>query len=323
MRDVLDREDELRSLDRSGLLEAYLAAGPRLVRGYRAAGAELPGPGPWSSIAFCAMGGSAAAGDVVASAFSDRVSVPIVTVRGYELPAFCDKESIVVCVSYSGNTEESVAAYEEAKGRGCAVIAVSSGGELARRAAADGVPHVAVAGDAPQPRAALGDLTGAVLGVMVGLEVLPRLDAELESASGDVTAVAQRIGPGTPTNENQAKALAAWIGDRIPVIWGSEGVSAPAAWRWKCAFNENAEIPAFASALPELDHHEVAGWSPGSGERFALVVLREPYEHPSVDARLKATIDEVRDSGLEVREVWAEGGSPLGSALSLMVLGDA
>jgi glucose/mannose-6-phosphate isomerase len=320
--DILDREDELRSRDPLGLLGAYLATGTGLLRGYRAVQGLASFPEAWSSVAFCAMGGSAAAGDVVTSALSDRIPVPIVAVRGYRLPRSFAKGSVVVCISYSGDTEETLATYEQAKERGCAVVAVSSGGELADRAAADGVPLVVVSGDAPQPRAAVGDLTGAVLGILARFGLLPPLDPDVEGASTELTALGERVGPGVPAARNDAKSIAGWISDRVPVIWGSEGVSAAAAWRWKCAFNENAKIPAFASALPELDHHEVAGWSPGTGQRFALVVLREPNEQPSVDVRLKATLEEVRSSGIDVREVRDESRSTLASALSLMVVGD-
>jgi glucose/mannose-6-phosphate isomerase len=268
------------------------------------------------------VGGSGAAGDVIATVCADASPVPIGTVRGYTLPAWCQKSDAVACVSYSGNTEEPLSAYAEALRRGCPVVAISSGGELAERARRDGVTLVSVPPDCPQPRAALGYLTGAVLGMLAAAGIVER-DQDVEQAHADLNMAIQELGREITGPRNRAKDIAAWIGDRIPVIWGSEGVSWPAAWRWKCGFNENAKIPAFASALPELDHHEVVGWSKGTGDGFALIVLREPGEHQSVGPRLAATLEQVEASGIGVREVRAEGRSPLARALLLMLIGDA
>lgn len=298
-----------------------MRVGEQLGASYRTA-VQVPAHSGVSSVTFCAMGGSAAAGDIAAMVLDD-VALPLLTVRGYRLPAHVGEQALVVCLSYSGNTEEALAAYADARARGCRIVAASSGGKLAERAGIDGVPHVQLPGDAPQPRAALGYLTGATLGILVAARVTPGQEDEIEEAVGHVSAQAAGMGPWIPTAMNPAKELAGWVGDRFPVMWGSEGVSQVAAWRWKCAFNENAKVPAFASALPELDHHEVAGWSPGTGERFALVVLREAGEHPSVDARLEATVEQVRGSGMDVRQVQAVGHSPLARALSLMLTGDA
>jgi glucose/mannose-6-phosphate isomerase len=320
--DILDREDELRSRDPQDLLDAYLRVAGQLESSFRVATASGVAAGSVDSVAFCAMGGSAAAGDIAEAALAETAPLPIRTLRGYRLPAHLGKGSLVVCLSYSGNTEETLAAYAEARSRGCRVVAVSAAGELASRAAIDGIPHVELAGDCPQPRAALGHLTGAALGVLTAAGVVPGQDVEVQEAVAHVSAQAAGLAPSVPTRSNPAKQLAGWLGERFPVVWGSEGVSGAAAWRWKCAFNENAKIPAFASELPELDHHEVAGWSAGTGERFALIVLREAGEHPSIDARLEATLDQVRRSGIEVREVRALGHSPLARAISLMLLGD-
>jgi glucose/mannose-6-phosphate isomerase len=106
------------------------------------------------------------------------------------------------------------------------------------------------------------------------------------------------------------------------VIWGSEGIAEPAAIRWRCELNENAKVPAFSSVLPELDHNEVEGWSPGAGRGFGLVILRHHGEHASVGARVQATLDSIEDAGLESREAWAARSGPLASVLGLIMVGD-
>jgi glucose/mannose-6-phosphate isomerase len=321
--DVLDDAAALRAGDPSGMLAAFGRTGAQLRASYAAAReAAIPFSGEARSVTFCAMGGSAAAGDVVAGAFGDRVRLPMVTLRGYRVPAGYGEEDLALCVSYSGNTEETVAAFDAARERGCTVVAVCGGGELADRAGDVDVPVVRIPLEAPVPRAGLGALVGGALGALAGAGVLSGVDPEVDAAVAGLERLGRELGPDVPSGSNEAKAMAAWVGERIPVVWGSEGVSAAAAWRWKTAFNENAEVPSFASALPELDHHEIVGWRPGRGRGFCLVILREDGEHESVQPRLSATLEEIADAGLEWREVRASGDTPLGRALSLALVGD-
>jgi glucose/mannose-6-phosphate isomerase len=164
---------------------------------------------------------------------------------------------------------------------------------------------------------------GASVGALVAAGVLDDAAGQIDAAREDLSTLGRGLGADVTTDRNRAKRVAAFAASRVPVIWGSEGVSWPAAWRWKCAFNENAKIPAFASALPELSHHEVVGWTKGHGDAFCLIVLREPNEHPSVQARLDATLPEIRAADVEILEVGSEmARSPLSRGLELMLTGD-
>jgi glucose/mannose-6-phosphate isomerase len=320
---LLDDPAELRAGDPAGMLAAFGSAGHQVQSSYEAAkGASVPFGPDVRSVTFCGMGGSAAAGDVVAAAFADRAPVPMLTLRGYRVPAAYGTDDLAVCVSYSGNTEETVAAFAAARSRGCRTVVVCGGGILAERAGEAGIPVVRVSVDAPVPRAGLGGMVGGLLGALVGTGVLSGIEPDVASARGTLEAMAHDIGPDVPVADNEAKQIADWVGDRIPLVWGSEGVSAAAAWRWKTAFNENAEMPAFASMLPELDHHEVVGWTGDRGKGFCLLILREDGEHERVQARLDATLEEIDGSGIEWREVRARGDGPLDRALSLSLTGD-
>jgi glucose/mannose-6-phosphate isomerase len=318
---ILDDEAALRSADPSGLLEAILSLPQQLTASFRAASQQGGIPPGLRSITFCGMGGSAAAGDAVAAQYREQLEVPIATVRGYSLPSYCGPDDLVICLSYSGNTEETLSAYREAADRGCRIVAVCSGGQLADLAERDGALLASVPDGMPAPRAALGHLVGAVIGTLSSAD-LEWVDEVVEGSEGVLDDLSKRLGPDVPSARNPAKHIATWIEDRIPLIWGSEGPSEPAAWRWKCAFNENAKVPAFASSLPELDHHEVVGWSGTWGERFALFLLRHVDEHPSVDRRLEATLEVVGESGLTWHTAHAHGTSPLDQVLSLMLIGD-
>jgi glucose/mannose-6-phosphate isomerase len=268
------------------------------------------------------MGGSGIVGDVLRTLLSDRLPVPVLGIKGYGLPGFCGKDTLVLAVSYSGDTEETLAAYAQAVAAGCRVIVVASGGELAALAGTDGVPRVALPGHVPAPRAALGYLAGAALGVLEAIGVVVDAGAEVGPTATALAELASELGPDRPAGTNRAKSLALWLLGRIPVVWGSEGPAEAAALRWKTQFNENAKIPAFHAVLPELDHNEIEGWSEQTGGPFGLVVLRHGHEHPRMAARMKATMQAIAGSGLESREVRAEGSTPLEALFSLLMVGD-
>jgi glucose/mannose-6-phosphate isomerase len=330
----LDDPGWIAEIDAGGMLGLIAGLGAQLRHGFQAGMAASPseeGSGPAASgpfgpdevgaIVVSGMGGSGVAGDVLRAAFAGELRCPILVNKGYTLPRFCDDRTLLFAVSFSGNTEETLSAYAEATARGCRVVAVSRGGRLADMASADGVPHVSIPGDVPLPRAAIGYLSGALVGFLEGAGMLDA-GAQAVSASRLVDRLALRWGPGRSIKENEAKAMAGWLAGRIPVIWGTEGVAEAAALRWKTELNENAKVPAFHAVLPELDHNEVEGWSPGSGEAFGVVVLRHPGEHPRTPARVAASIAALSASGLAVREAGGEGASPLEWLFSLIVLGD-
>lgn len=320
---LLDDPAALRAGDPQGLVASYLTFGDQLVRSYENAAEATIDAGSARAVLFCGMGGSAAAGDLVAAAYEADAPVPMRVLRGYTLPAWVGRDTLVICLSYSGNTEETAAAYEEAAARGARLVSISAGGDLAQRASSEGSTHLAIAPDAPQPRAALGSLTGAAIGALVAAGVLEDAPDEITEAREDLLQPQEGLGPDVQANRNRAKQVAEFVGSRVPVIWGSEGVSSPAAWRWKCAFNENAKIPAFASALPELNHHEVVGWTKGHADGFCLLILREPGEHASVQTRLDATLPEIEAADVQVLQVRSENArSPLARGLELILIGD-
>ncbi|TML00941.1 MAG: bifunctional phosphoglucose/phosphomannose isomerase [Actinobacteria bacterium] len=320
---TLDDPAGIAAVDLSGMLSAVATLGDQLRRGFEIGqGAQVPPA--WrrpSAIVVCGMGGSAIAGDVVRGLLGDVSAFPIIVAKGYALPAFCGPDTTVLAVSYSGNTEETLAAYADATERGCRAVSISAGGllrELARRR--DGV-HVELPADAPMPRAALGYLAGGMLG-MLGYFDLPDLAGEVEAAARYLLDLAAGWMPWQPTDRNEAKSLGAWLLGRIPVIWGSEGLMEPAALRLKNQLNENAKVPAFWSALPELDHNEVEGWSPETAKEFAVIALRHPGEQPRVAERFGLTLELASAAGLDAREVRAEGHGPLEWLFSQILLGD-
>ncbi len=319
----LDDAAEIRRIDRGDMLGTVLALAEQCREGF-AVGRDtspLPSVDDVTSIAVCGMGGSAIAGDVLRALAADRVHVPVEVIRSPELPAFVRSDTLVIVSSYSGSTAETLALFDEALARGARPVAITSGGELARRASEAGVPVVAVP-PGLMPRAAFGYLAMGTLGALTSAGLLARVEDDLEEAVQAMRRVVQACGPDVPSGANDAKSLARRIGDRPVIVWGADGVGAVAATRWKAQFNENAKLPAFASALPELDHNEVVGWSEGRGSGFALVALRHGGEHPDVARRFPLSLEIARASGVAVEEVRASARSPLARLLELVQMGD-
>ena len=173
-----------------------------------------------------------------------------------------------------------------------------------------------------QPRAALGHLGFASLGALEAMGLLPDLTDDVEETVAELEALVERLGPDVPAERNPAKALAERIGDRVPIVWGAEGIGSVAAMRWKTQLNENGKVPAFWSAMSELDHNEVVGWIAPAGHPFSLIALRHDGEHPEIAERFPLSYRIARDAGMENAEVRAAGRTQLARLMSLVIVGD-
>lgn len=322
MTDLNDVE-ALRALDAGDMLGAVASMPHHARAGYDAAMTTdgLPLADGVTAVAFCGMGGSGIAGDVLRATYGDRLVVPVEIIRSPVLPAWVGPHSLVVCSSYSGGTAETLSCFEQARSRGARIVPITSGGKLADRAGALGIAPVRIPGGY-LPRAALGYLSFALLGTMERVGLLPRLADDVSDAIGVLTPLVDALAPEVPLERNEAKALATRIGERQPVVWGATGVGSAAALRWKAQMNENGKVPSWAAALPELDHNEVVGWSDGRGRDSFVIALRDENEHPDVSVRFPISLEIAREAGVVTEEVWATGRSPLSRFLSLAIMGD-
>ena len=229
-------------------------------------------------------------------------------------------ESLVFAVSYSGNTEETIEAVTEAAIQGAMVVAVTTGGELARLAEAWGAPLVPVPADIPQPRAALGALAIPPLVVLEELGLFPGASQWIDLAVQRISVRRDELTAGG----SLAETLARRIGRTIPLVYGG-GLGAVAAQRWKTQLNENAKIPAFWNAQPELCHNEIAGWGQHGDltrQAVTLVALRHDFEHPQVMRRFELVFRMVDEVVAGVEEVQAGGAGQLAQLLDLILVGD-
>ncbi len=266
------------------------------------------------------MGGSAVGGALARAALGDRALRPIVVIRGYGLPPWTAPESTVLCSSYSGDTEETLAAYDAAGALGARRIVATTGGKLAAAARGEGVPVIPLPGGF-QPRAAVG------YSLVVALEVAALsgagegLHSEIDVAAARTEGLIADWGPGGAHDEFP-KELARGLHQTIPQIAGS-GLTAPIAYRWKCQFNENAEIPAFSHEIPELDHNEIVGWQ-GASElgQFSAVFLDDSDLHPRIRQRMELTRGLIAGEAAATFRVESVGESAVERLLSLVFLGD-
>ena len=187
-------------------------------------------------------------------------------------------DTLVLCSSYSGATEETLAAYDDALERGAPRLVATTGGPLAERARRDRVPVIPLPGGF-QPRAAVGYSFVSALEAAAAAGAAPSVRDEVEAGAALAETLAAEWGPGGP-EDGEAKALARRLHGTIPVIAGAD-LAAAAAYRWKCQINENADWPAFSAALPEADHNELCGWAASAGVGpFSAVFLEDPGAHP-------------------------------------------
>ncbi len=266
------------------------------------------------------MGGSAIGGALARAALGDHASRPIFVTRAYGLPSWTSPVTMVLCASYSGDTEETLACYESAGALGARRTVVCTGGRLAEMARADGVPVIPLPGGF-QPRAAVAYMTVAALEVAALCGAGPRLTSEIDVAASHLESLVAEWGPDAP-EDSLAKEVARGLCDTTPVIAGA-GLTSPIAYRWKTQINENAKQPCFWNELPELDHNEIAGWEGARAMgRFAAVFLDDSDAHPRLKERMDLTEQLIADNAVASYRVETRGETAIERVVSLLLLGD-
>ena len=280
-----------------------------------------------SHILVAGMGGSGISGDF-AAALADT---PVFVNKGYGLPGWAKapgprvsdplvSDPLVIAMSYSGNTEETLSAVESAVAHGLTPAVVTGGGTLATWAADNGWPSVTVPGGL-QPRAALGYLLGGLLHLLNAAGATSVSHRELVAAADIADSITEEGGAGW----DLAADLAQGLEGRIVAVYGGGGITSPVAQRWKTQINENAKSPAWYSALPELDHNEIVSWTSLARltrDHVGIVSLRDRAEPPGVTARFRYTAQITGSDVAWVGEVWSQGDSALERMVSLASMGD-
>jgi glucose/mannose-6-phosphate isomerase len=267
------------------------------------------------------MGGSAVGAELVAAAAGERLRVPLLVARDYELPPGIGPRTLVVASSHSGETIETVTAAAAARQMGLPMVVIATGGTLARQAEADGTPLLRY--EQPgQPRAALGWSAGLLQELLAAAGLLEDPDP-LGPVVAVLDEVLERLGPGVETEANPAKQLAWSILGRQPVVYGA-GTMAPVARRWKTQFNENAKSWASYEPMPEANHNAIEGsLNPRELADAPFVIeVRDPTESEAIAARYRVVEELLGERATNRATVWAEGPSALARVLSAVLWGD-
>lgn len=317
---VLDRET-IAAVDPSDQLTDVLAL-PEHLRDalWKTESAAL---GTWDSpggLVVAGMGASALGGSLAVAALGDHASRPILSARAYGLPPWTTPDTTVLCASYSGETEETLACFEAAGALGARRVVVTHGGALAEQARSEGVPVIPVAGGL-RPATAVGYMVVAALETAAACGAGPRLTSELDVAAEHLEELVSEWGP-EGSEDGEVKALARALDGTIPVVFGA-GLTTVVAERWKAQLNREARLPAWAAELPDADHHEVAGWE-GALElaRLSAVFLDDADNHPRVQERMTLTRQVIGPRAAGTHVLASRGTTAVERALSLVLAGD-
>ncbi|HEY3288611.1 MAG TPA: bifunctional phosphoglucose/phosphomannose isomerase [Anaerolineae bacterium] len=321
----LDLRSSFESIDLSQMHLRFALLGAQAQQAYAAGKlfAESLPPIDYKRIYIAAMGGSAMGAALVLSAYAAQIHVPVVLWRQYDLPpGAAGPDTLVIAVSKSGDTEETISAFEAAMKLGCKIVVMTTGGALEHRATAAHIPLFHFTFDFT-PREAIGWLTFPLISLLSRLGVIANPQKDVDETIALLNSNAARFGIDSPAIRNPAKRIAGQVVHRLPIIYGSPLLAA-AAQRWKSVLNENAKMMAAWDEVPELNHNSVVGYEqPEDLWRKAIVIqLRSSMDHPRVSERFDVTTRLMLEAGINQDTIRAQGRSALAQVMSTVQYGD-
>jgi glucose/mannose-6-phosphate isomerase len=272
-----------------------------------------PADGPYRNVVVTGLGGSGIGGRIAAQAVAHEAICPIEVYSNYYLPAYVGKGSLVIASSYSGNTEETIAAMEQALERGARVVVITSGGKMLDMARARGLDHIVIPGGNP-PRTMLAySLTQQFFVLkhfgIIATDLAPAIAEAARQLAADKEAIKQA-----------AQDLTAKLFGKRLVIY-SEANTEAVSIRFRQQVNENSKELCWHHAIPEMNHNELVGWA-GGRDDIAVVIFRHKEDHQRSQIRMEINKEVFRKYTPHVHDVWSQGATPLGRQLYLINLGD-
>ena len=271
------------------------------------------------NIVVSGLGGSAIGGDLIADFTNGELSIPYSVNRNYGLPKFVNSDSLVIASSYSGNTEETMSAAEEAVKRGSQVVAVTTGGKLEKFAKENNIPLFIMKGGL-QPRYALYSNFFALLKVLQTLNLIDDQDKIVKNISNLIEAKSKEYQLDKSLPYNLAENL---VGS-IPIIYGVSGVTSTLAVRLKGEINENSKLHAFYNFLPEMNHNEIIGWETYDEAQFRtkVILFKDKSYHPQIQKRIEISKGLINKAGAEIIELESKEKALKSRLFDLIYLGD-
>lgn len=322
----LDDKQHLAEIDASGML-AHIEGLPEQFENAFKLGLSLPLPDSLKNIhqvIVCGMGGSAIGGDFLAALMQIKGRIPVFVCRSYDLPAWANENTLVITSSFSGNTEETIAAYETAAQRGLPILALTTGGKLALLT--QGKPNQTLwqFNHVSPPRAAIGWSIGLLLALAHRLNWMPDLENEIKSAVAVMQKYRPVYGIDNSAQTNPAKRQGGQFIGRFPAFYGG-GAFETVARRWKTQLNENSKIWAMYEPIPEANHNGVVGIEfPQQviSKTVALFIRSPKFDHPRVALRHEFTSQLFLQAGINIDSFQPEGDTLLAQVMHAIQFGD-
>ena len=274
------------------------------------------------NIIITGLGGSAIGGDLLRSYIQNEIEVPVAVNRNYFLPAYAGKETLVIVSSYSGETEETLSAYNDATSKGCKIVCVSSGGKLTVIAENDGNLVIKVP-RGYQPRCALAFSFFTLLIFLIKNGFISDRDGEIKKVI-ELMKERSLLYTTLDSTGNSAEKISRHLLGKIPILYSSNDLLDIVNLRWRGQFAENAKTLAFGNYFPEMNHNEIVGWQENSEflRNFAILYLLDREDNPRIIKRQKVTKEILEKyRGLDI-EIESEGNSKLERIFDLVYLGD-
>ncbi len=300
-------------IDRSNMKGVIMDSTEQLKKGLALA-KNIKIGGDVKNIIICGIGGSALPADIVNAVA--KLTVPLYIQRTYHLPVVADENSLVICVSYSGNTEEPLSVLNEAINKKYKIIGISAGGQVEQLCVKNNIPLVKIPSGI-EPRCATGYIFSALMQLMANMGLAEEISNQVIETSNQLTAI-------NPLLQKEGKKLAKKIANNIPIVYSSDNFKT-VAMIWKIKFNENSKIPAFYNYFPELNHNEMVGYTglkKLGAKNFHVIILQDLQDHERILKRIRLTTNAIKKAGAKVEIVNMKEGSHLFKVFSTLLLGD-
>jgi len=298
-------------LDKSNMRQIIIDSANQLKTGLELA-KGIKTEGSFKNIIICGVGGSALPANVLNAVA--KPNIPVFSHRDYGLPFFADKNSLIICISYSGNTEETISALKEATTKNLKIIGFASGGKIENLCKEGNIPLVKIPAGI-QPRCATGYIASSLIGVLENSGIIEDMSADFSETSKKLTEIILPM-------EKEGKKLAKKLNKKIPIIYASNSFKAVARI-WKIKFNENSKTPAFHNYFPELNHNEMVGFSELlKNNKYHFIIIKDKNDNPRNLKRMDLFASLLKKKGSKIDFVETKDGSMLFKVFSTLLLGD-
>lgn len=304
------------SIDKSNLRQVILDSPNQFLKALEFS-KDIKIKGKFNQIIICGMGGSALTGDILKTYLAEKkINLSVFICRDYNLPFFADKNTLIFASSYSGNTEETISCFQEAKKKKLNIIGFSKNGRLEKLCRENNIPFVKYPNDGPnfQPRFALGYSFTSFVSVLINQKIIKDCRNEIKNLAKYLFNLNLEL-------ENEGKKIAKKLAGKIPLIYSSSKYSESVARIIKIKFNECSKTQAFYNKFPELNHNEMVGFTKLQGNYY-IIILKDPKDHPRNIKRMEITSQLLQKKGIPLLIYQMKGKNILEKIFSTIILGD-